>query len=144
MLRRANVTLLEDDVYENDKISVIGRLDYSKPAIESGRRKFITEYDCNKDNLVIEIDHQPKELQESADAGVDLYLWGHTHNGQFFPLNIGTYLIWENAAGMVSKTSLDGRHIMYNVVTQGVGVYGPFMRTLTDSEIAVINVHMQK
>ena len=144
LLERSGIILLEDEVYENDKISVIGRLDYAKPANGGSRRKFIAEYECNTDNLVIEIDHEPKELQESADVGADLYLCGHTHNGQFFPLNIATYLMWENAAGMKTKTSLDGRHIMYNIVTQGVGVYGPFMRTFTDSEIAVINVHMQR
>ena len=144
LLERSGIVLLEDEVYENDKISVIGRLDYAKPANGGKRRKFIAEYECNKDNLVIEIDHEPKEIQESADVGADLYLCGHTHNGQFFPLNIGTNILWENASGLLTKTSLDGRHIMYNIVTQGVGVYGPFMRTFTDSEIAVINVHMQR
>ena len=34
---------------------------------------------------ILVIDHQPKELQELADAGVDLDLCGHTHDGQMFP-----------------------------------------------------------
>ena len=31
------------------------------------------------------IDHQPKELDETAAAGVDLDLCGHTHDGRFSP-----------------------------------------------------------
>lgn len=34
---------------------------------------------------ILVIDHQPKEFQELADAGADLDLCGHTHNGQTFP-----------------------------------------------------------
>ncbi len=31
------------------------------------------------------IDHELKELQELADAGVDVAPCGHTHDGQMFP-----------------------------------------------------------
>ncbi len=34
---------------------------------------------------VLVIDHEPRELQELADTGVDVDLCGHTHDGQVFP-----------------------------------------------------------
>ena len=37
---------------------------------------------------IIVMDHQPGELSEASDAGVDLDLSGHTHDGQMFPANL--------------------------------------------------------
>ena len=52
----------------------------------------------------IVIDHEPKELQELADAGVDIDLCGHTHDGQMFPANLITALMWENSYGYLKKS----------------------------------------
>lgn len=80
------------------------------------------------------IDHEPRELEALADAGVDLDLCGHTHDGQMFPGNIITALMWENSYGYLKVGE------MHNIVTSGVGVFGPFMRVGTKSEICVIDV----
>lgn len=142
-LEDAGITLLEDEtIVIDDKFTIIGRLDLSKPGTDDGKRKNISEFDFDKSKLVIDIDHEPAELQETADAGVDLDLCGHTHNGQFFPLTLGIGLIWENAAGYIQKSAANG-HVMHNIVTEGIGVYGPFMRTFTKSEIVEINVHFK-
>ena len=42
----------------------------------------------DKRRPIFVIDHEPKELKELADAGVDVDLGGHTHNGQLFPGNV--------------------------------------------------------
>ncbi|MGN0613755.1 MAG: metallophosphoesterase [Porcipelethomonas sp.] len=140
-LEESGINLLEDETTViDDRFTIIGRLDLSKPGTEDNQRKDISEFEFDKSKLVIDIDHEPKELQETADAGVDLDLCGHTHNGQFFPLTLGMSFIWENPAGYIQKTGKDG-NIMHNIVTEGVGVYGPFMRTFTHSEIVEINVH---
>ena len=81
------------------------------------------------------LDHEPRELQELADAGVDLDLCGHTHNGQVFPGNLLIRLFWENACGYMQK---DGMH---NIVTSGVGLFGPNMRVATVPEICIVNVN---
>lgn len=80
------------------------------------------------------MDHQPKELQEDADAGVDAVFSGHTHDGQIFPGNLLLPLFWENACGYLKKEEL------HSIVTSGAGVWGPAMRVGTDSEIAVIDI----
>ena len=91
----------------------------------------------DKDKPIIFIDHQPKELQEIADAGVDLDLCGHTHDGQTFPGNITIKFLWKNPCGYLQKGS------MHNIVTSGSGVWGPAMRVGTNSEICTINVTFQ-
>ena len=39
------------------------------------------------ENCVIVLDHQPNDQQAQAEAKADLVLSGHTHAGQFFPIN---------------------------------------------------------
>lgn len=46
-------------------------------------------------------------------------LCGHTHDGQMFPGNILVAMMWENSCGYLN---VDGMH---NIVTSGVGVFGP-------------------
>ncbi len=83
---------------------------------------------------VFVIDHQPAELQQLADAGVDMDFCGHTHDGQMFPGNLLMSLLWENSCGYLQKDT------MHNIVTSGAGVLGPNMRVGTASEICVVTV----
>ena len=86
---------------------------------------------------VLVIDHEPRELQELADAGVDADLCGHTHDGQLFPGNLTIKLMWENACGYLKKGN------MHSIVTSGVGLFGPNMRVGTKSEICDITMHFK-
>lgn len=91
----------------------------------------------DKTKPILVMEHQPKQLQELADAGADMQLSGHTHDGQIFPGNLLIDLFWENASGYLQKDQL------HSVVTSGVGVWGPAMRVGTDSEICPITIHFQ-
>lgn len=140
-LEKAGITLLSDEsVLINNAFYLYGRPDYERPGRGISNRKKpeeITE-NLNQNKPIIVIDHEPRELSELADAGIDLDLCGHTHDGQIFPANIITNLVWENACGYLQKGS------MHNIVTSGVGIFGPNMRVGTRSEICMINVHFQK
>ncbi|MBQ3565933.1 MAG: metallophosphoesterase [Oscillospiraceae bacterium] len=139
-LEKSGITVLEDDaLLIDDKFTLVGRLDMSKPGTDDAERLDIDEIEFDSTLPVICMDHEPDELSEKAEAGVDIDLGGHTHNGQFFPLNLGIGFVWENPKGHIEKKTDDG-HIMHSIVTEGVGVYGPFMRTFTNSEIVEINV----
>ena len=83
---------------------------------------------------VLVMDNQPKQLQELADAGADIDLSGHTHDGQVFPGNLLLRLFWENPCGILKKGE------MYSCVTSGIGVWGPAMRVGTDSEILMLHL----
>ena len=140
-LKDSNIHILEDEsVLINDQFYVIGRKDASLTEKIHETRKAPTQLTekLDRDKPIIIIDHQPKELQELADAGVDLDLCGHTHNGQTFPGNFTIKLMWENPCGLLSKDN------MTNITTSGAGVWGPAMRIGTDSEICSINIQLKK
>jgi len=136
-LSRANVKLLEDEAELVDgRFYVAGRLDESKPATPDGTRKTPAALldGLDKSKPVIVLYHEPDELQELADAGCDLLLSGHTHNGQLFPATLLIKLVWENAAGYLKKDNL------HSIVTSGLGAWGPFMRVGSDAEVVSIDV----
>lgn len=140
LLRNANIHLLTDEAeLIDDKFYVVGRNDSSRTHKLGGQRLSPAQLtkDLDLDKLVIFIDHQPKQLQETADAGADLDLCGHTHDGQIFPGNLFIHLFWENSFGYLKKDK------MHNIVTSGVGVWGPDMRVGTNCEICPITVHFQ-
>lgn len=136
-LEEAGIRLLrEEGVLIEDAFYLYGRPDYGRPGRGIRERRSPGEITAGMDlsKPVIVIDHQPRELQELADAGVDIDLCGHTHDGQTFPGNLTARLFWENICGYLQKDS------MHNIVTSGVGVFGPDMRLGTRSEICVITV----
>lgn len=134
-LEKAGFTLLRDEyVLIDNAFYLYGRPDYERPGRGIEERKTAQEITDNMDLSlpVLVIDHEPRELQELADAGVDADLCGHTHDGQLFPGNITIKFLWENACGYLKKDN------MHNIVTSGVGLFGPNMRVGTKSEICDI------
>lgn len=136
-LEQAGVTLLADEaVTLENGVQIVGRKDPSRDKkLEETRlapNELLSPLDPSAPIFVI--DHQPKELAELAQAGADLDLSGHTHDGQLFPGNLTIGLMWDNPCGVLQ---VDG---MYSVVTSGLGVWGPDMRVGTKSEIVRIRV----
>lgn len=135
-LDRAKIHLLEDDVVcIDDAFYLAGRKDPDRIRKTQETRDTPSELLTGLDQSlpVFVIDHQPSELTELAEAGADLDLGGHTHDGQLFPGNILTGLMWENACGMKKVGD------MYSIVTSGVGLWGPPMRIGTKAEVVIIN-----
>jgi len=140
LLADANIRLLRDEsVLIDNSFYLVGRPDYKYPGRDIRERKTPAQLTAglDPDKPIIVIDHQPRELQELADAGVDLDLGGHTHDGQMFPSNLITGLLWENSCGSLQKDQ------MHSIVTSGVGVFGPAMRVGTKSEICNIKVNFR-
>ena len=139
-LEQAGITLLRDEsVMIADEIVLYGRPDAKKPGRGITVRRTPGEITSGLDlsKPIFVIDHEPGELQELADAGADLDLCGHTHDGQMFPGNILTAMMWENACGYLKKDD------MHSIVTSGVGVFGPNMRVGTIAEICSITVYFK-
>ncbi|MCR4611367.1 MAG: metallophosphoesterase [Lachnospiraceae bacterium] len=137
-LEDAGIKNLRDEyVVIDDSFYLYGRPDYQKEGRGIEGRKGPSEVTAgmNQDMPIILIDHQPRELQELANAGVDLDLSGHTHDGQIFPLNLTAKLMWENPCGLIKKDN------MYSLVTSGVGFYGPGIRVGTRAEVVNLKVN---
>ena len=140
-LTDAGIHLLDDEsVLIDNKFYIVGRRDASRCEKVEGSRQTPAQLTGSLDQSkpIIFIDHQPKELEEIAAAGVDLDLCGHTHDGQIFPGNLIIHLFWENSCGYLQKGNL------HNIVTSGAGIWGPSMRVGTDSEICPITINFTK
>ena len=137
-LTAAGIRLLRDEgVLIEDSFYLYGRADARRPGAGITKRETPREITANMDKskLIIVLDHQPRELAALAAAGVDLDLCGHTHDGQMFPGNLVVRPFWENFYGYLKKGD------MHNIVTSGVGLFGPNMRVGTKAEICPITVH---
>jgi predicted MPP superfamily phosphohydrolase len=131
------IRILKDEMVTLEGgIQLIGRIDrdsrrfYGKERLSLG--DLMKQADTTKP--VILLDHQPFHLDESAKYGVDLQLSGHTHNGQIWPLNYVTAMIYELSYGYMKK----GRTQF--IVSSGYGLWGPRVRSGSRSEVLLINI----
>ena len=87
----------------------------------------------------IVLDHQPQLGQrEAVEAGADLVLSGHTHDGQQFPWNLVVKAIYENPHGAVVYGK-NGHHGMA-VTSSGFGTWGMPFRLATSSEVVLVTL----
>jgi len=131
------IRLLKDEVVTlNGGIQLIGRLDRNSNWFYGKDRKPLSELILQIDTSkpVILLDHQPFEYSESEKYGVDLELSGHTHNGQMWPLNYITSMIYELSYGYLRKGKTQ------YIVSSGFGLWGPRVRSGSRSEILLLNI----
>jgi predicted MPP superfamily phosphohydrolase len=137
--RDSNFITLEDEVVTfPGGVQLAGRIDGLKAGNGTKRRAEALELlsGVEKNQPVIVLEHEPREFSELAEAGADLILCGHTHDGQVFPGNLLVPYLNENGWGYKRTQGAD------TIVTAGVGYYGPPMRVGTNSEITVINLKL--
>ena len=117
-------------------IQLIGRLDRDSKRFYSKERMPLEVLMKNIDHSrpVILLDHQPVNLEEAEKNGVDLQLSGHTHNGQFWPLNYFTKAIYEISYGYGKKGNTQF------IVSSGFGIWGPRIRSASRSEVLLLNI----
>ena len=83
---------------------------------------------------VIVVDHQPVSAREVINNACDVGLFGHTHNGQYWPFPLFLQFMFEFPYGYYSK----GNTHLY--VSSGIGFAGPPYRIGTRSELVVLHV----
>ena len=136
-LELGGIHLLRDEgVLIDESFYLYGRPDALRSGGDRLNASQITEKMDTKKPLLV-IDHQPRELEELAEAGVDVVLCGHTHDGQIFPGNLLMWILWENSYGYMKVGD------MQNIVTSGVGLFGPNMRVATKAEICPITINFR-
>ena len=86
------------------------------------------------EHYTIVLDHQPTAIMESAEAGIDLHISGHTHRGQVWPLNLITDHIFEQSHGYRKWCDT------HAIVSMGLSLWGPKFRIGTSSELIVIDI----
>lgn len=125
----AGILLLKDSVEHFKGIDVIGRNDRSYPC-----RAALSDLAGGLEGFTILLDHQPSNLEEAKEAGIDFQFSGHTHHGQVWPISWVTDLIFEKAWGHYQK----GSTLYY--ISSGLGIWGAKVRIGTRSEYLVLHL----
>jgi len=131
-LTKAGVKVLRDSVaLLNNAYYIAGRDDKTNP-----KRKTIAELTASLDKSkpIILLDHQPYHFEEVVENTIDLYIAGHTHQGQVWPLSWITKAVFELSHGYLKK----GNSHFY--VSSGIGIWGGKFRIGTRSEYVVITI----
>lgn len=98
---------------------------------------------CDVDVLLA---HQPRSVYEASEAGYHLQISGHTHGGQYFPMNILVHLAQPYVAGLAKHRSKRGsepglgRGSMWIYVSRGTGYWGPPNRLGAPHEITLLRL----
>ena len=130
---RANtkVRFLRNELVDFKGIQIIGIDDSEKTNQVAAR---LAELQLNPEKISILMYHRPVGFDSAADAGIDLMLTGHTHNGQIFPFNF--YIRWKfpYTKGLFKKADC----ILY--VSPGTGTWGPDMRLGSKNQITLFKL----
>lgn len=137
-LHNHKVNVIRDNVLKIDNaFYLVGREDRARKQFSGKQRKELTEIMNNIDKSlpIIMMDHQPFNLEQASQNGVDLQLSGHTHNGQLWPFNYIVQKVYELAWGykIIGST--------HYYVSCGVGGWGPPVRTGSRPEIINIKLN---
>lgn len=128
---KAGIRLLKDEVLLTGDLAIVGRFDRM-----NFKRKAVKALTANIDpkKYIILLDHQPYNLQDAEQSGVDFQLSGHTHHGQIWPVSWITESIYECAFGQHQR----GNTNYY--VSSGIGLWGGKFRIGTCSEYVVADI----
>ncbi len=133
-LEDCGVTVLRDQSLLLDDFYLVGRDD----KISRQRKPLaVVLAGINKNYPIILMDHNPTDIEESLLNQVDLHLSGHTHQGQFWPLNLFTDRIFAQDWGYLRQDK------MQIIVSDGYGTWGPPIRIGNRPEIVEITIEFK-
>jgi predicted MPP superfamily phosphohydrolase len=132
-LRQTNIRLLIDDTaLVDNSFWLIGRDDLQGNRRRESLAALVAKTDTALPLLLL--DHEPVDLNDAEQNGIDLQFSGHTHRGQIWPVSLMVDKMYETAYGYNRK----GNTQYY--ISSGIGLWGPPFRIGTHSEIAVFKI----
>ena len=90
---------------------------------------------ADPDLPVLLLAHQPKQITDAVEHGIDLQLSGHTHGGQMWPFH---YLVRLDQPVVQGLTRHGERTQLYT--SRGTGFWGPPFRIFAPSEITELTL----
>lgn len=125
--------LIDETVLVDDRFYLIGREDKSNSK-RASMDSLVKDLDSTK--YMVVLDHQPSDYKNQEAAGVDLVLSGHTHGGQFIPIQyMGEWTgINDMTYGLRHRGNTDF------IVSSGIADWAIKFKTGCLAEIVVIDV----
>jgi predicted MPP superfamily phosphohydrolase len=146
-LRKIGVNVLDNIIEDFGDLQIVGinhmqadnetydmHASGHKPTIEETLHKL--QIDSSRPSVLLH--HSPEGIKYADKHGIDLYLTGHTHAGQMFPINLIAELIFPYNRGLHNYNNTK----IY--VSEGIGTFGPPMRVGTISEMVLLTLKSAK
>ncbi len=144
ILKRNGVRVLENEVVDIHGIQLVGLgfmnaddggEDFHMSEGNQTIKSVLPSLNISDDAPAILMHHSPVGIPIAREAGIDLYIAGHTHGGgQIFPLTLIAGSAFEYSKGPYQYEDMD----VY--VSQGAGTWFVPMRVGTDNEITLIRL----
>lgn len=130
VLKNSPVKILRDEIVNINGVNIIG-VDYPDRSMTKDLAPILNRLDKSQANIMLY--HQPTGVEQARNAGVNLQLSGHIHNGQIWPINFITRLIFgKYHNGYINEGG-------YSINTSsGTATWGPPVRTSGFNEITVL------
>jgi predicted MPP superfamily phosphohydrolase len=134
-ISRTGITVLRDSIVEIDeRWELIGRDDRKNKDNRMAWDDLMAKTDSTKFRVLAT--HQPNDINGVIDYDIPLILCGHTHGGQFFPVNLFLFLEQKNPYGVkMIKQS-------FTYTTSGLGLSGFPFRISSHSEAVIFNIEI--
>lgn len=145
-LKSIGVNVLSNEITQWNELQIIGlnhmAADSNTNDIHASSARATVQSTLSKlpiatDKPTVLLHHGPSGIKYAQQAGVDLYLAGHTHAGQMWPATFFAKLMFEYNRGL---HDYKGTKVY---VCQGTGTFGPPMRVGTNSELAILQLQPQ-
>jgi uncharacterized protein len=131
-VRETGATALLNAVSEFDGVQIAG-ITYRIKSEKKEAVQAITDLQLDPSKPTILINHPPTFHRAAAAAGVDLMVSGHTHQGQFWPINYIIRILYG-----VYTYGIHHVGAMTAITTRGVGTSGPPCRLFFPAEIVLL------
>ncbi|MEI7810448.1 MAG: metallophosphoesterase [bacterium] len=126
--------VLNDSMVLVDGLQIVG-VEYLINSNKNSFQKTLENLKIDKEKTSILLKHEPKDLDVAYDAGISFQVSGHTHDGQQWPFNYMTDIVYKGFGYGLKK--YDSMHVY---VSSGVGGWGPPIRVGSDYEIVCITL----
>lgn len=131
--RDAGIVVLDDKKVEYDGVTIAG-ITYRNGVQSPEATDAIVALSIDPSKASILINHPPTSFISAARNSFDLMVSGHTHNGQFWPIQYVAKRIYKPY-----HYGLNTYENMQVLTTSGVGTFGPPFRLFNPPELVLIH-----
>lgn len=137
ILAKTKIKILNNELVNIDGLQIIG-LSYPALGEEKNIKSSIAalkDFDPSGPSILLYHSPYPSSIKQAKEAGINLQLSGHTHQGQVFPFEFISWLVYQGFDYGLHK---GGNFSEYT--TNGQGTWGPPLRTGNTPEIPFIKL----